>query len=190
MNFYDYTVSSPFGYRGDIGVAGASKNHKGTDYAIPSGTTLKSNVSGTVTESQYSNSYGHYVTVTAPDGTKHKYAHLSSRGVSVGDLVTVDDVLGVTGSTGISSGPHLHYEVIGSDGNYLDSHAYATSGATGGEVSTTVTTTGADYDFWDKEFWLNIVGTLLKIIVIIGVAVVMVLVLMSALDIDGGFSFI
>ena len=66
---------------------------------------------GTVIVSQRSSSYGEYVVVSHGSGNTTLYAHMSSRSVSVGDYVDQGDVLGITGSTGISSGPHLHFEI-------------------------------------------------------------------------------
>ena len=67
--------------------------------------------SGTVIVSQYSSSYGNYVVVSHGSGNTTLYAHMSSRSVSVGQWVDQGDVLGITGSTGISSGPHLHFAI-------------------------------------------------------------------------------
>ena len=62
--------------------------------------------------SAYSSSYGNYVSVSHGSGNTTVYAHLSSRKVSVGQKVKQGDLLGITGSTGISSGPHLHFEIV------------------------------------------------------------------------------
>ena len=61
--------------------------------------------------SQYSSSYGNYVVVSHGSGNTTLYAHMSSRKVSVGAYVNQGDVLGITGSTGNSTGPHLHFEI-------------------------------------------------------------------------------
>ena len=61
--------------------------------------------------SQRSSSYGEYVVISHGSGNTTLYAHMSSRSVSVGDVVEQGDVIGITGSTGISSGPHLHFEI-------------------------------------------------------------------------------
>ena len=66
---------------------------------------------GTVIVSQYSSSYGNYVVVSHGSGNTTLYAHMSSRKVSVGQYVNQGDVLGITGSTGNSTGPHLHFEI-------------------------------------------------------------------------------
>ena len=104
-------ITSPFGNR-NTGIAGASTNHKGVDIG---GVYYTSQVhaakAGTVIISTYSSSYGNYVVVSHGSGNTTLYAHMSSRSVSVGDYVNQGDVLGITGSTGMSSGPHLHFEI-------------------------------------------------------------------------------
>ena len=104
-------ITSPYGNR-NTGIPGASTNHKGVDIG---GVGYTSNVlatkAGVVITSAYSSSYGNYVVISHGLGNTTLYAHMSSRSVSEGDVVAQGDVLGITGSTGISSGPHLHYEI-------------------------------------------------------------------------------
>ena len=104
-------ITSPFGNR-YTGIAGASTNHKGVDIGgVYYSSEVHAAKSGTVIVSQYSSSYGNYVVVSHGSGNTTLYAHMSSRSVSVGQWVDQGDVLGITGSTGISSGPHLHFEI-------------------------------------------------------------------------------
>ena len=104
-------ITSPFGPR-NTGIPGASTNHKGVDIGGVGYTTeVHAAKAGTVIVSQRSSSYGEYVVVSHGSGNTTLYAHMSSRSVSVGDYVAQGDVLGITGSTGISSGPHLHFEI-------------------------------------------------------------------------------
>ena len=104
-------TTSPFGPR-NTGIPGASTNHKGVDIGGVGYTTeVHAAKAGTVIVSQRSSSYGEYVVVSHGSGNTTLYAHMSSRSVSVGDYVDQGDVLGITGSTGISSGPHLHFEI-------------------------------------------------------------------------------
>lgn len=104
-------ITSPYGPR-NTGIPGASTNHKGVDIG---GVYYSSNVlatkAGIVITSSYSRSYGNYVVISHGKGNTTLYAHMSSRSVSEGDAVAQGDVIGVTGSTGVSSGPHLHYEI-------------------------------------------------------------------------------
>ena len=66
--------------------------------------------SGVVVISQYGSSYGNYVVLSHPDGTRTLYAHLSQRNVSPGETVSQGQTVGLVGSTGSSTGNHLHFE--------------------------------------------------------------------------------
>ena len=105
-------ITSNYGGR-NTGIPGASTNHKGVDIG---GVYYNSKVlaakAGVVITSAYVSSYGNYVVISHGKGNTTLYAHLSSRSVKEGDTVKQGQVIGVTGSTGISSGPHLHYEIV------------------------------------------------------------------------------
>ena len=104
-------ITSPFGKRSSPGGIG-STNHKGVDIGGVGYTTqVLASKAGTVIVSQYSNSYGNYVVVSHGSGNTTLYAHMSSRSVSAGQYVQQGRVLGITGSTGNSTGPHLHFEI-------------------------------------------------------------------------------
>ena len=104
-------ITSTVGGRASPGGVG-STNHKGTDIGRVGYTSrVYAAKAGTVIVSQYSSSYGNYVVVSHGAGNTTLYAHLSSRSVSAGQYVNQGDVLGITGSTGHSTGPHLHFEV-------------------------------------------------------------------------------
>ena len=104
-------ITSPFGPR-NTGIKGASTNHKGVDIGSVGYTSeVYAAKSGKVIISTRVSSYGNYVSIAHSDGTSTLYAHLSQRKVSVGQTVKQGDVIGITGSTGISSGPHLHFEI-------------------------------------------------------------------------------
>ena len=104
-------ITSTVGGRASPGGIG-STNHKGTDIGRVGYTSrVYAAKAGTVIVSQYSSSYGNYVVVSHGAGNTTLYAHLSSRSVSAGQYVNQGDVLGITGSTGHSTGPHLHFEV-------------------------------------------------------------------------------
>ena len=106
-----HRVTSPFGTR-NTGIKGASTNHKGVDIGGVGYTTeVHAAKAGTVIISQRSSSYGEYVVISHGSGNTTLYAHMSSRKVAVGTYVNQGDVVGITGSTGISSGPHLHFEI-------------------------------------------------------------------------------
>ena len=104
-------ITSPFGKRSSPGGIG-STNHKGVDIGGVGYTTqVLASKAGTVIVSQYSNSYGNYVVVSHGSGNTTLYAHMSSRSVSAGQYVQQGQVLGITGSTGNSTGAHLHFEI-------------------------------------------------------------------------------
>ena len=118
-------ITSPFGNR-NTGIPGASTNHKGVDIGgVGYNSEVHAAKAGTVIVSQRSSSYGEYVVVSHGSGNTTLYAHMSSRKVSVGDYVAQGDVLGITGSTGISSGPHLHFEIT-ENGNRVNPLDYLT----------------------------------------------------------------
>ncbi|GAA4065365.1 M23 family metallopeptidase [Amphibacillus indicireducens] len=86
--------------------------HYGIDIANSKGTTIIAAASGYVTRSSYSSSYGHVIYIYHPNMDKTTvYAHLDSRGVSLGDAVSQGQQIGTMGDTGISSGDHLHFEI-------------------------------------------------------------------------------
>ena len=118
-------ITSPMGSR-YTGIPGASTNHKGVDIGGVGYTSeVHAAKAGTVIVSQYSSSYGNYVVVSHGSGNTTLYAHMSSRKVSEGDYVNQGDALGITGSTGISSGPHLHFEIT-ENGERVDPLIYLT----------------------------------------------------------------
>jgi len=102
--------SSPFGYRIHP-VYGDWRFHSGVDLAAPSGTPIIASRSGRVTVATYSWSAGYYVTIDHLDGYQTKYLHMTHYIVSPGDYVTAGQVIGYVGSTGTSTGPHLHFSV-------------------------------------------------------------------------------
>ena len=104
-------LTSPFGYR-DAPTAGASTYHQGVDLAGPEGTPIVAARSGTVTIARYSNSAGYYVTINHGDGYSSVYMHMTTYTVSVGQQVSQGQVIGYMGSTGISTGSHLHFGIM------------------------------------------------------------------------------
>ncbi|MBM7442468.1 LysM peptidoglycan-binding domain-containing M23 family metallopeptidase [Streptomyces sp. HB132] len=112
------------------GASWSSGYHTGSDFQAASGTNVRSIGPGTVVSAGWSGSYGNEVVIQHSDGMYSQYAHLSSLEVSAGQTVTGGQQLGLSGSTGNSTGPHLHFEVrtgpsYGSDVDpiaYLRSH--------------------------------------------------------------------
>lgn len=103
-------VSSGFGYRIHP-ILGNLRFHAGIDIARPAGTRVIASSDGRVVQAGWASGYGLLVTIDHGRGLQTRYAHLSSLGVIPGQQVRRGDVLGSVGSTGRSTGPHLHYEL-------------------------------------------------------------------------------
>ena len=103
--------SSPFGYRGNIGVPGASSYHKGIDLPANFGTPIFTVADGKVVLSGWYGSGGYTVIVEHANGKRTLYMHMSRLNVKVGSTVSAGDTIGFVGSTGASSGNHLHFQI-------------------------------------------------------------------------------
>lgn len=106
-----HTITSTFGHRSRP-IAGASTNHKGVDLAYYNNEPIKAFAGGTVINVGKDNGYGNYVDVQDANGVVHRYAHANSISVKKGQTIKQGESLGKAGSTGVSTGPHLHYEKI------------------------------------------------------------------------------
>ena len=115
-------VSSPFGLR-DAPTAGASTNHQGIDLAGPQGTPIYAARGGTVTTATFGSSAGNYVTINHGDGFSSVYMHMTSYVVSKGATVSQGQLIGYMGSTGVSTGSHLHFG-IALNGTYVNPANY------------------------------------------------------------------
>jgi murein DD-endopeptidase MepM/ murein hydrolase activator NlpD len=102
--------TSHFGYRTDP-FQGRRKNHKGLDIAGPIGTPIYATADGIVGRAQWVSGYGKYIEVEHGNAIQTRYGHLSAMNVQSGQRVRKGDVIGFMGSTGRSTGSHLHYEV-------------------------------------------------------------------------------
>ena len=110
FNWY-YNVSSYYGYRVHP-ISGADQLHNGLDIGVPEGTKVLAGLTGTVTDSAYNDSYGNYIVIKDSRGYELRYAHLQSRSVSAGTAISKGDEVGLAGSTGDSTGSHLHLELL------------------------------------------------------------------------------
>ena len=106
-------LSSNFGMRRHP-ILGYSRMHRGTDFAAPVGTPIMAAGDGVITQAGVRGGYGNYVRIRHGDEYETAYAHMSrfARGARAGQRVRQGDIIGYVGSSGVSSGPHLHYEVL------------------------------------------------------------------------------
>lgn len=88
-----------------------SHGHTGADFPVGTGTSVKAAASGTVVSAGWGGAYGNQIVLKHADGHYTQYGHLSSLGVSAGQSVTEGQQIGLSGSTGNATGPHLHFEV-------------------------------------------------------------------------------
>jgi murein DD-endopeptidase MepM/ murein hydrolase activator NlpD len=102
------TVGTPYHQSGSMWSSGY---HTGTDFVVPTGTSLKAVGAGTVVSAGWGGAYGNQVVIKLADGHYAQYAHLSSLSVSAGQSVTAGQQVGLSGATGNVTGPHLHFEI-------------------------------------------------------------------------------
>ncbi len=120
-------ITSRFGMRIDP-FLGTPAMHTGIDFRVPTGYPARVTADGTVTIAGYNGGYGNMVEVDHGNGITTRYGHLSKILVKVGQVVSKGTILGRTGSTGRSTGPHLHYEVR-VDGDAIDPMKYIKAGS-------------------------------------------------------------
>jgi murein DD-endopeptidase MepM/ murein hydrolase activator NlpD len=103
-------LTSGFGMRNHP-VLGGRRHHQGIDLAAPTGTPVYATADGIVGRADWYSSYGLFISINHGAALETRYAHLSRLAVAAGDSVKKGDLIGYVGSTGRSTGPHLHYEV-------------------------------------------------------------------------------
>ncbi len=104
-------LSSNFGRR-SAPTRGASTYHKGVDWATPVGTAVVASSAGTVVRAGWGSGYGYVVYINHQDGRQTRYGHLSKVLVKVGQTVSQGEKIALSGNTGRSTGPHLHFEIL------------------------------------------------------------------------------
>lgn len=104
-------ISSSFGKR-NAPKKGASTYHKGIDFAVPTGTAVMASCGGTVERAGWGSGYGYCVYLRHPDGRMTRYGHLSKILVKAGQSVRQGEKIALSGNTGVSTGPHLHFEIL------------------------------------------------------------------------------
>lgn len=105
-------ISSGFSYARFHPVTQSTAPHRAIDYAAPIGTPILATGDGVVTRASWNGGYGNYISIRHNDTWDTAYAHLSKYAVSAGERVKQGQIIGYVGSTGWSTGPHLHYEMI------------------------------------------------------------------------------
>lgn len=106
----DFTLTSSYGFRSDP-FKRRRANHKGLDMAGPIGTPIYATADGIVGRAQWLGGYGNYVEINHGNGIQTRYGHMSRLNVDANARVKSGDLIGFMGSTGRSTGSHLHYEV-------------------------------------------------------------------------------
>ncbi len=107
-----YRISSPFNLKRRHPITGRISPHKGTDFAMPSGTPVLAPADGRVTKVVTHPLAGKYIVITHDNGYQTRYLHLSKQEVRPGERVSMGQEIAKSGNTGRSTGPHLHYEII------------------------------------------------------------------------------
>ena len=105
-----YRISSEYGYRADP-FTGVRSFHTGMDLAVSAGTPIRASMGGKVSTAGWSNTYGNYVIISHSNGYQTLYAHMQKYTVKKGETVNQGQNIGYVGSTGYSTGPHLHFSV-------------------------------------------------------------------------------
>lgn len=123
VNAFGGLITSPFGYRTHP-IFGTVIYHSGIDIGVVSGTAVSAADSGTVIYSGWAGGYGYFVMIDHGDGIVSCYGHNEELLVQEGDKVSKGDVISLSGSTGYSTGPHLHFEVR-QDGEPIDPTSFA-----------------------------------------------------------------
>ncbi|WIY84337.1 peptidoglycan DD-metalloendopeptidase family protein [Propionimicrobium sp. PCR01-08-3] len=124
-----YTVSSGYGYRN--GPFYGAEMHDGIDMAVPSGTPVKAAASGMVVRAGWNGGYGNYVEINSGAFSTF-YGHLSSIIASAGQQIAAGAILGLVGSTGASTGPHLHFGAKDASGASMDPNQLLDGAISGG----------------------------------------------------------
>ena len=169
-------VTSGFGLRAEP-TAGASTNHKGIDIVL-NDPNIPAVLGGTVSYVGYSSSGGNMITIEQNDGTTATYMHMKEpSNLKVGQTVTEGQTVGIMGSTGVSTGDHVHYQVKDGEGNFLNPAGYFNDGTKEGLLS------GLTGDGL-KDTALSLVGNIITVLAVILVCVLAVYLFMKAFNID------
>jgi len=117
---YDHRISSNFSYSRLHPVHRVRIPHYGVDYAAPRGTPVLASASGRIVDARHKGANGNYVKIRHPNGFHTYYLHLSKLLVRAGQVVSQGDRIGLVGSTGVATGPHLDYRIQNDRGSWLN----------------------------------------------------------------------
>lgn len=188
----DKKVNSGYGYRSKSSTNGVgSTNHRGIDLSSDNN-NVPSVLGGKVIANTYNKVRGYYVTILNNDGFSATYQHLASPSpLSVGDMVSEGQTIGTQGSTGASTGKHLHFEVKSPSGLYVNPMDYL-SGKLSGE-SVTALTDGHDRSMPEnlggatqtgfKDSVMELVGKIITFVAVLFVVILAIVTFMKAFDI-------
>ena len=130
LNVNNFVLKKPV--KGGITTSGfgdtisRTASHNGHDWAVNTGTKVRAAAEGVVELAYFSESYGYNILINHNNGFKTRYAHLSEVKVSKGEKVEQSQVIALSGSTGFSTGPHLHFEVV-KDGKRVNPIEYVSN---------------------------------------------------------------
>ena len=130
LNVNNFVLKKPV--KGGITTSGfgdtisRTASHNGHDWAVNTGTKVRAAAEGVVELAYFSESYGYNILINHNNGFKTRYAHLSEVKVSKGEKVEQSQVIALSGSTGFSTGPHLHFEVV-KDGKWVNPIEYVSN---------------------------------------------------------------
>lgn len=150
------TITSPFGARTSP-TPGATSNHEGIDIAAKVGTPVLAALSGVISKTGYSSSQGNYVVVEHSGGLSSVYKHLSQGTLSAGATVKEGQVIAKSGNTGISTGPHLEFQLL-KNGVAINPLSYTKDAAAYLDVGEGMNTDGLIEII--KKYWWIIAGGL------------------------------
>ena len=119
--------------RGPVAPGGAAEEHEGLDIAVAQGTPIRAAGGGIVIDAGRDPEYGLFVKLEHPDGYQSMYGHASRLLVIRGDSAHAGQVIGLSGSTGRSTAPHLHFEIL-KDGQSIDPRSQVTRGCSNGNI--------------------------------------------------------
>lgn len=158
-------ITSAFGQRTSP-TAGATSNHKGVDIAVPVGTSVAAAFDGVISKSGYSSARGNYIVIDDGNGTQALYQHLSQSLGAVGRKVTAGQVIAKSGNTGVSTGAHLHFEIL-KNGKNVNPQTFKYSGSGQGTLTGISSSSSAAEEKFSgildmiEKYWYIIAGALL-----------------------------